>query len=232
MCITGGHGIDFGAPKAHTTSPTAWRQNIRRMVPHEHLFYEGDEQSHVYVIEKGWVKLYRTLIDGQRQVVGFCNGGTVLGLESESQHANGCEAITDVTVRAIPVSRFSEVCEQDPKLAHQLLIQLGRQLGAAQAQLTAVGSQSADQRLAMFLLAIADHNNSASGDEFDLPMRRGDMADFLGLRLETVSRKMSDFQRREWIRMTSLYRCKILRRALLQELAQGSDIGADGAKAA
>jgi CRP-like cAMP-binding protein len=63
-------------------------------------------------------------------------------------------------------------------------------------------------------------------------MRRGDMADFLGLRLETVSRKMSDFQRRGWIRMLSLYRCKILRRALLQELAQGGDLGGEDAEAA
>jgi CRP/FNR family transcriptional regulator len=176
------------------------------------------------------VKLYRTLIDGQRQVVGFSNGGTVLGLESESEHSNGCEAVTEVTVRAIPVNRIGEICDSDPALAKQLLWQVGRQLGAAQAQLTAVGSQSADQRLATFLLAIADHSASSTGDEFDLPMRRGDMADFLGLRLETVSRKMSDFQRRGWIRMTSLYRCKILRRSLLAELAQGCDL--EGAEAA
>jgi CRP-like cAMP-binding protein len=230
MCITGGYRIDFDCSKKGTAS-TAWRQAVRRIAPQDHLFYEGDERTHVYVIETGWVKLYRTLIDGQRQVVGFSNGGTVLGLESEAEHANGCEAITDVTVRAIPVSRISEICDTDPSLARQLLMQLGRQLGAAQTQLTAVGSQSADQRLAMFLLAIAEHSASSSGDEFDLPMRRGDMADFLGLRLETVSRKMSDFQRRGWIRMSSLYRCRILRRSILQDLADGGELES-GAEAA
>ena len=230
MCITGGYKIDFDCAKG--TTPAAWRQTIRRIAPQEHLFYEGDERTHLYVIETGWVKLYRTLIDGQRQVVGFSNGGTVLGLEFETDHANGCEAITEVTVRAIPVNRIGEICDNDPRLARQLLTQVGRQLGAAQAQLTAVGSQTADQRLATFLLAIADHSISTAKDEFDLPMRRGDMADFLGLRLETVSRKMSDFQRRGWIRMTSLYRCKILRRSLLAELAQGCDLEGEEMEAA
>jgi CRP/FNR family transcriptional regulator len=230
MCITGGYRIDFDCTAREAPS-TGWRQTVRR-APGDHLFYEGDDRTHIFVIETGWVKLYRTLIDGQRQVVGFSNGGTVLGLESERTHANGCEAITQVTVRAIPANRLSEICDSDPHLARQLLWQVGRQLGAAQAQLTAVGSQSADQRLATFLLAVADHGGASAADEFDLPMRRGDMADFLGLRLETVSRKMSDFQRRGWIRMTSLYRCRILRRSVLRELAEGAVVEATAAEAA
>jgi CRP-like cAMP-binding protein len=224
MCIAGGridelnniHRID--GLRTIRVTPTG-----RKVSAHEHLYFEGDKRDCVYVVESGWVKLNRTLIDGQRQVVGFANAGSILGLESEAEHINACEAVTDVSIRAIPVARIKEVCRTDVDFADQLLRQLGRQLGAAQTQLAIVGAQSAEQKLATFLLSIADLCEATDGGEFDLPMRRGDMAEFLGLRLETVSRKMTDFQRRGWIRMTSLYRCRIQRRHVLEELAQGGE---------
>jgi CRP/FNR family transcriptional regulator len=217
MCINSGNTIDF-ARSAPGSWSTKENQGATRHVAKHHLFFEGDTRSHLFVVETGWVKLYRTLIDGQRQVVGFCNGGSILGLEGAETHVNGCETITPVKVRSIPIARLSEICTRDPGLAGQLLRQMGRQLETAQAQLTTVGAQSAQQKLATFLLAFADQNDA---DEFDLPVRRVDMGDFLGLRLETVSRKMTEFQQRKWIRMVSMYRCRILKRDLLECLAEG-----------
>jgi CRP/FNR family transcriptional regulator len=196
---------------------------LKQVGAHEHLFFEGDDRLGLYVVESGWVKLYRTLIDGQRQVVGFANAGSILGLESDDTYVNGCETITAVTVRAIPGGSLKDICQRDALLAEQLLRQVGRQLGAAQAQLAAIGAQSAEQKLASFLLSVADLCDATHGGDFDLPMRRGDMAEFLGLRLETVSRKMTEFQRRGWIEMTSLYHCRIARRHMLQELAEGGE---------
>jgi len=225
MCIAGGRVEDLTATKApHITSQSSDRTMVRRVMTHDHLFYQGDERDFIYVVQSGWVKLYRTLIDGQRQVVGFANPGSILGLESDGEHTSGCEAITAATVRAIPVSRLAEVCRQDAAFAEHILRQIGRQLGAAQAQLATVGAQSADQKLATFLLSIADLCNVSPAGDFDLPMRRGDMAEFLGLRLETISRKMSDFQRRGWITMTSLYHCRLVRREVLEDLAAGGDL--------
>lgn len=220
MCIAGGsiHGLTGAAGKPGGTA----RNALTPFPAHHHVFFEGDARTCVYIVESGWVKLYRTLIDGQRQVVGFANAGSILGLEGEDEHLNGCETITPVTLRAIPVASISQVCLTDGKLAEQLLRQVGRQLGAAQAQLASVGAQSAEQKLASFLLSIAGLCD-ARGAEFDLPMRRGDMAEFLGLRLETVSRKMGDFQRRGWIKMTTLYHCRLQRRDILEELAAGGD---------
>lgn len=223
MCIAGGQISGLVAMKdsidAGVTLPV-----LRTFAAHDHVFFEGDGRDCLYVVESGWVKLYRTLVDGQRQIVGFANRGSILGLESEVEYANGCEAITDVQVRAIPIARITEICLRDGKLADQLLRQVGRQLGAAQAQLAAIGAQSAEQKLANFLLTIADLCEAQPDGSFDLPMRRGDMAEFLGLRLETVSRKMSEFQRRSWIRMTSLYHCRIQRRDRLEELAAGGGL--------
>ena len=223
MCISGGNIIDFER-SAKGWGATEGQRSIRHIPAHQHLFFEGDTRTHVFVIESGWIKLYRTLIDGQRQVVGFCNGGSVLGFEGSGDHANACEAVTPVTVRAIPFSRIGDLCTRDPELAGQLLRQMGRQLGTAQSQLTTVGVQSADQKLATFLLAFADYGADEKG-EFDLPMRRSDVAEFLGLRLETVSRKLSDFMRRKWVRMVSLYRFEVLNRAALEGLAEGGEAG-------
>jgi len=221
MCIAGGSINTLTRAAPGRITDTARDPSTRKLNTHEHLFYEGDDRDSVYVVESGWVKLYRTLIDGQRQVVGFANAGSILGLESDGAFANGCETITPATVRIIPAHRLTDMCLRDGKLAEQLLRQVGRQLGAAQAQLATVGAQSAEQKIATFLLSIADLCDAKHDGEFDLPMRRGDMAEFLGLRLETVSRKMSEFQRRGWIKMTSLYHCRIARRQLLEDLADG-----------
>lgn len=223
MCIAGG-AISGLVEARDRADQSAMRPVLKSVPAHEHIFFEGDERDCLYVVETGWVKLYRTLVDGQRQIVGFANRGSILGLESEVEYSNGCEAITDVQVRSIPIGRVTEICLRDGKLADQLLRQVGRQLGAAQAQLAAIGAQSAEQKLANFLLTISDLCDVQPDGSFDLPMRRGDMAEFLGLRLETVSRKMSEFQRRGWVKMTSLYHCRLLRRDILEELAAGGEL--------
>lgn len=229
MCIAGGRIDDFAAGIAAGTERNENASHVHRQVAaHQHLFFEGDARTHIFIVEQGWVKLYRTLIDGQRQIVGFGNPGTVLGLESELEHVNGCEAVTAVTVRAIPIGRVTEMCRRDPAVADMLMRQIGRQLGAAQAQIAAIGTQSAEQKLATFLLSISDLCGADDCAEFDLPMRRGDMAEFLGLRLETVSRKMTELQRRGLIRMTSLYHCRIQRRDILQDLSEGGEATQDG----
>jgi CRP/FNR family transcriptional regulator len=219
MCINGGNIITFEHP-SFAPSPADLQRTLRTIAPRQHLFFEGDPRTHLFVVESGWAKLYRTLIDGQRQVVGFCNGGSILGLEGSAGYVNGCEAVTQLKVRAIPIAKLSEICGRDPDFADQLIRQIGRQLATAQTQLTTIGAQSAQQKLATFLLAFAEYNGS---DEFDLPVRRIDIAEFLGLRLETVSRKMTEMQQMKWIRMLSMYRCRILRHDLLQYLADGGD---------
>jgi len=224
MCIADGRITDFGqqaSRELRSTRPSPTQD--RELDAGEHLFFEGDARTHVFVVKSGWMKLYRTLIDGQRQVVGFANAGSILGLESDADHLNGCQAITDVTVRSMPIGKIAEICASDGTLTQQLLGQLGRQLGAAQAQLASIGAQSAEQKLASFLISISDLCGAPNDQAFRLPMRRGEMGEFLGLRLETISRQMSEFQRRGWIRMTSLYDCRITRREVLEELALGGE---------
>jgi CRP-like cAMP-binding protein len=233
MCIAGGNVIDIAKTnRAPAGFNEMQRQPLRNLSHHEHLYFEGDARTQIFIVAAGWVKLYRTLMDGQRQVVGFASAGSILGLEAEGVHVNACEAITPVCVRAIPVGRISELCAADGAFAEQMLLQIGRQLGAAQTQLATVGAQTSEQKLATFLLSICRLNGKGGCDEFDMPMRRGDVAEFLGLRLETVSRKITEFQRRGWISMTSLYHCRITNRAALEELALGGTIENSGSRIA
>jgi CRP-like cAMP-binding protein len=218
MCITGGH-IGLDKDTAALGSPLEVERMRRRAAAQQTIFLEGHPRTHVYVVESGWVKLYRTLIDGQRQVVGFHDHGAILGLEGAGQYFNSGEAVTAVQLRAIPAGRLADLCARDSDFANHLLQQVGAQLGSTQSHLTTVGAQSAEQKVATFLLAMSAHD--AGGDEFDLPMRRIEMGEFLGLRLETISRKMSEFQRRKWISLSSIYRCRILNRAVLLALAEG-----------
>lgn len=221
MCIAGGNIIDLDIARGQRPGSCGGPDRSQKFEPHAHLFFEGDSRRSIHIVQRGWVKLYRTLIDGQRQVVGFANEGAVLGMEAGTEHCNSCEAIAEVVTRTIPVSQLGALIAEEPELGMRLLQQVGAQLEAAQAHLVTVGAQTAEQKLASFLLAIARQAANAGVHEFDLPMRRGEMAEFLGLRLETVSRKMSDFQKRGWIHMTSMYRCCIKQPGILNQLAEG-----------
>ncbi len=211
---------DSTTPRAFLArrAPAALKTLERR----QPLYFEGDARTSIYIVELGCLKLYRTLVDGQRQVVGFATPGDVIGLEAEDCYVNAAEAVCPSTVRAIPAAQLSGLLRLDPDFSERVLRQIGRQLAAAQAQLARVGAQNADQRLAGFLMSMTEALDDAH-DEFDLPMRRGDIAEFLGLRLETVSRKFSEFQRRGWVRFSSLYRCAVRRPDILAQLAEGGE---------
>jgi CRP-like cAMP-binding protein len=84
MCIAGGNIAQFERSlSGEWDRAEGPRTSLRHVRAHDHLFFEGDQRTHLFLVESGWVKLYRTLVDGQRQVVGFANAGSVLGFESE-----------------------------------------------------------------------------------------------------------------------------------------------------
>ncbi len=186
----------------------------------ETLFREGDERRRIYVVESGWLKLTCTLKDGQRQIVGFPTRGSILGFEAPLDYLNDCTALTRAAVHAFPVGAIVRLC-RDPRFAEALLRQLGVQLGAAQTQLALVGAQSAAQKTAAFLTSMANPCIDGGG-EFSLPMRRSDIGQFLGLRLETVSRTFGAFRQHGWISMSALYRCRITNNRALAALASGA----------
>jgi CRP/FNR family transcriptional regulator len=156
----------------------------------EHVFFEGDAKDHVYLVEKGTVCLYKTLPDGRRQIVDFAYPGDLIGLGAPGDHVFSAQAITLARLRCLPAGLLHEVALHDPQVGMQLYRALSDQLLAARDLLLTVGQRSATERLGALLLALSRRNERIGADptRIALPMTRADIADFLSLTIETVSR--------------------------------------------
>ena len=159
----------------------------------EHVFFEGDPIQHVYQIVKGTVCLYMTLPDGRRQIVDFAHAGDFIGLGESGEHSVAAQASTLTKLRCLPAGALHEVARHDPQVGVQLYRALSDQLAAARNLLLTVGRRSATERLATLLLALSRRNERMGADpaRISLPMSRADIADFLSLTIETVSRSFT-----------------------------------------
>jgi CRP/FNR family transcriptional regulator len=156
----------------------------------EHVFFEGDAKDHVYLVEKGTVCLYKTLPDGRRQIVDFAYPGDFIGLGAPGDHVFSAQAITLSRLRCLPAGLLHEAALHDPQVGMQLYSALSEQLLAARDLLLTVGQRNATERLGALLLALSRRNARIGADptRIALPMTRADIADFLSLTIETVSR--------------------------------------------
>ena len=168
-----------------------------RLVNHE----SGDElagekmpaESYATVI-RGVVKLTKTLEDGRQQIVGLQFAPDLLGRLNANENAVSVEAASDVNVCRIPKAALERLVKGNPALAERLMSQTLRELDEARDWMVTLGRKTAAEKVASFLLLIATHlDPEAVGEKrkFDLPLSRADIADFLGLTIETVSRQMS-----------------------------------------
>ena len=154
------------------------------------LFQEGDPADSVYNLVSGVIKLYKLLPDGRRQITGFVYPGDFLGIATGAGHAYNAEAVGDVSLCRFPRRRLFALFERYPKLEHRLFGIATDELTAAQDQMLLLGRKTAAEKLASFLCRLADRTGDG-GDADDpilVPMTRGDIADYLGLTVETVSR--------------------------------------------
>lgn len=189
----------------------------------EHLFCEGDPASHVYRVEAGHICIYRTMSDGRRQVIDFAYPGDVIGLGSLRQHAANAQATVRTFVRAIPVAQLTDMAEADPRVAMRLYEALSRELLAARELLFTVSQRTAAERLASFLVGLARRNRQRGecANEIVLPMTRSDIADFLGLTIETVSRTFTKFRNEGLIDIEQCILVTIRDREALEAAATG-----------
>jgi CRP/FNR family transcriptional regulator len=167
----------------------------------EHVFFEGDPMHHVYQIVKGTVCLYMTLPDGRRQIVDFAHAGDFIGLGESGEHSVAAQASTLTKVRCLPARAVLETARHDPQVGVQLYRALSDQLAAARNLLLTVGRRSATERLATLLLALSRRNERMGADptRISLPMSRADIADFLSLTIETVSRSFTKLRQSKTI---------------------------------
>jgi CRP/FNR family nitrogen fixation transcriptional regulator len=153
------------------------------------IFGESEQAEYIYQVVDGAVRTYKLLSDGRRQIGAFHLVGDIFGLENGPIHRFTAEAIVDTTVGLMKRSSLEHVAESDVMVALDLLTMTTGNLQHAEDHMLLLGRKTSLERVAAFLLEM-DHRATASG-VMALPMSRRDIADYLGLTLETVSRALS-----------------------------------------
>lgn len=166
----------------------------------EELFAEGDEADFFYQVVSGAIRSYKLLSDGRRQIDAFHLRGDIFGLEAGSEHRFSAEAVGDATVIAYRRNRLSALIEDDAAFRDRIMTATLRSLERAQDHMLLLGRKTAQEKMATFLLDMAERL-SGDNEHFDLPMQRSDIADHLGLTIETVSRTLTQFARSGLIRL-------------------------------
>ena len=193
---------------------------VEKHSPGSTLFSEGDEAENVYEVVQGTLRLYKLLSDGRRQITGFLSAGHLLGLANDDCYLYTAEAITDVTLCRYPRTRFVRMVDEVPGFARRLLAVTSNELCAAQDQMLLLGRKSAVEKVASFILMIAGRGGLERG-EICIPMTRSDIADYLGLTVETVSRTLTRLKQNGAIALPSSHCIKLRDVDQLQELAAG-----------
>jgi CRP-like cAMP-binding protein len=175
------------------------------------IFGEDEPAEYLYKVVSGNVRTYKILKDGRRQVGGFYSPGDIFGLEFADEHSLSAEAITDCKVLVVKRAALNTLAGRDASVARQLFALTGRELLRFQDRILLL-IKSAQERVATFLLEMARH---ASGNVVELPMSRQDIADYLGLTIETVSRTLSALETAAVIEVATSRRIVLRNRAAL-----------------
>jgi CRP/FNR family nitrogen fixation transcriptional regulator len=153
------------------------------------IFGEKEPADYVYQVVSGAVRSYKLLSDGRRQIGAFHLTGDIFGLEIGTDHRFTAEAIVNTTVRLMKRTSLERVAESDAMVARNLLSMTTTNLRHAEDHMLLLGRKTSLERVAAFLMEM-DKRSTAAGI-LALPMCRRDIADYLGLTLETVSRALS-----------------------------------------
>jgi CRP/FNR family nitrogen fixation transcriptional regulator len=180
----------------------------------EEIFGQDEETNLVYRVIDGVVRTTRLMADGRRQIGDFYFAGQVFGLECGQTRRFSAEALGDCTIEVMRRSTLESLAETDPGIEPMMMQAIARELDRAQDHVLLLGRKTACERVASLLLEVAGRNGE---DEADLPMTRQDMADYLGLTIETVSRMLSQLQSKAVIRFRGLRTFEVCNsRALLR----------------
>jgi CRP/FNR family transcriptional regulator, nitrogen fixation regulation protein len=179
------------------------------------IFGENEPAEYLYKVVSGTVRTYKILSDGRRQVGGFYLPGDIFGLEFEDEHTLSAEAITDAKVLVVKRSAIATLAGNNTSVARQLVTLTGRELRRVQDR-TLLLIKSAQERVASFLLEMA--GRGPAGNAIDLPMSRQDIADYLGLTIETVSRTLTSLESCATIEVPSSRHIVLRNQAALRRL--------------
>jgi CRP/FNR family transcriptional regulator len=195
--------------------------NRVRLAAEQVLFCEGDEADAVFAVTDGTVRLSKMLPDGRRQVTGFLSPGGFLGIAYSDTYAYSAEAVSALALCRFPRRRLEALLYKIPSLERRLLSIASNELKAAQDQMLLLGRKSAEEKISTFLRhwCRRTRQDCGPGCMIDLPMNRTDIADYLGLTTETVSRTLSRFAKDGLLDIPSAHKVRLRQPELIEELA-------------
>ena len=183
----------------------------------EEIYGEGEPAEYVYQVVRGAVRTYKVLTDGRRQISAFHLPGDVFGLTAGAEHRMGAEAVVGTTVRVVKRRALDAASRTDPALACALWTATAEDLRHAEDHMMLLGRKSAVERLATFLLEM-DRRVSRSGF-VALPMPRRDIADYIGVTIETVSRTVTQLQEEGAVELSGARNIRLVDRRILTDLS-------------
>lgn len=192
--------------------------------PGQTVVVEDDPIDHYYRVVSGTVRLYQSIADGRRQVIDFLSEGDCFGLTGVARHPCSVEAMSRITMIRYARRTVEAAIEADPSLARRLFKLACVELQRARQQMLLLGRKTADERMASFLLRLAEPDGA--DQVVTLTMSRLDIADHLGLTIETVSRTLSRFRRDGLIDLPNRQQILLRRVGHLKALAEGELAGA------
>lgn len=207
---------------AYRQAPVVRKPVERILKVGQSLFHEGDRAHFIYEVLSGTLRLTRVQEDGSRQVIAFGYAGDIIGFPSGGRHHTDCDVIADGSA----VLHRSEVLESqkaDPVLHKRLLSAALNEIGSMQDHIQMLGRKSARGKVAAFLAALSERCGTpyCGYSRVSIPMPRGDIADYLGVTKETVSRAFTQFRTEHLIALEDTHTMIVIDFEGLQQTAIG-----------
>lgn len=207
----------WATPSAEKREGFAQAGQLLHFAPDAEIYADGCDNVSFYKVASGVVRTCKFRSDGRRQIDAFYLVGDMFGFETGAVHRLSAEAVSECAVVAYRWRGLDALASADDRTARQFLSYAMQNLRRAQEHSLLLGRRSASQKVAAFLMDMADRG---LGDQLiDLAMARQDMADYLGLTIETVSRTLSQLEREGTISLPSARRVCINNRVALQRLS-------------
>lgn len=187
------------------------------------LYRAGDAASFVYIITNGYVRTSRALANGAQRVTSFRSGGDLLGLAAEGRYAETAQALATTSAYRVPLDALEDLLRKDPSLGLRLLCKAASIVAAQQNHAMILGRPDALGKLAMFLelLHRLQRERGWETEMIYLPMSRSDIADYVGLSIEAVSRTLTTLRERRVVVFRTSRQLRVLDAAKLKELIAG-----------
>lgn len=196
---------------------------VVRLAAKKILFSEYDTADFFYIVKSGLIVEHRSMFDGGRQVLAILFPGDMVGISPCSQHETSAEAVCDSEVEAIPRSELSRRMREDDSVRALITSHFLSRLNGSQAHIMLLGRMTAIERVASFIYQLSNRcaHSGSSGCLVEIPLARADIADYLGLTMETVCRAFGTLKSRKLIAMPKSNLVKVHDREALCQVAYG-----------